>query len=102
MEEAQRATVITVLGGYYSRDSLVSLRLNVPARPAERRRKCRIRMALGCEATASLLHIWEDLRVVDERLREAGFRDVEVSIVPNDPIHFHTKVFGCVNGTWPS
>lgn len=100
-DEASTATAITILGGYYNQEALVSLCLKVPPRPAEHRRTCRIRIVVGLEAMSLLPRVWTDLRQVDKRLRGKGFQDIEVKIVPRDPVHFHTKVFGFIHKTHP-
>lgn len=97
-EAASGATEITILGGYYNNDSMVALCKNVPR---GQRRECRVRIAIGLEATALIARTWTDMRYVEDKLRRAGFRDVMVSVVTRSPVHFHTKLFRILRTTQP-
>jgi hypothetical protein len=95
---ASGATEITVLGGYYNADALVTLCRNVPR---ARRRGCLVRIAVGLEATALIPRTWEDMRSVDNKLHALGFRNITVAVVTKSPVHFHTKLFGFLHTTHP-
>lgn len=95
---ASRATEITVLGGYYNADALVALCCNVPSK---RRGKCKVRIAVGVEAMALIVRLWEDMTAVASQLRNCGFGNVTVSIVNLSAVHFHTKLFRFLHTTQP-
>lgn len=97
-EAASAATEISILGGFYNAGALVYLCEQVPKR---RRRGCRVRIAVGLEAAALIPQTWEDMRGVDRRLRDMGFRDVTVAVVSSSPVHFHTKLFRILRATRP-
>jgi hypothetical protein len=99
--DAEAATAIRILGGYYNKDALVSLCLKVPARPRPRRRDCSIRILVGGDGFGPLARTWAELQEVGETLRYEGFDDVEISLVPRAPVHFHTKLYGFLHGTQP-
>ncbi|MFZ3481670.1 hypothetical protein [Sphingomonas sp. 3-13AW] len=98
-DAAADATEITVLGGYYQREWLVGLFRNLPAR---RRRACKVRIAVGSDATVTLPQIFRDMQDVRERLHRLGYRDIEVAVVGRSPVHFHTKLFRFLRTTRPS
>jgi hypothetical protein len=97
-DAASGATEISILGGYYNVDALVDLCTQVPR---GQRRDCRVRIAVGLEATALIPRTWQDMRSLDQRLRKAGFREVKVAVVANSPVHFHTKLFRILRTTRP-
>jgi hypothetical protein len=97
-EAAAGATEITILGGYYNPDRMVALCKRVPR---AYRRYCRVRIAIGLEATALIPRTWTDMRGVKATLRRAGFHDVLVSVVTSSPVHFHTKLFRILRTTQP-
>jgi hypothetical protein len=96
---AKDATEITILGGYYQAEWLVRLFRNLPAR---RRRACKVRIAVGSDATVSLPRIFNDMQDVRSELRKLGYRDIEVAVVGRSPVHFHTKLFRFLRTTRPS
>src|ERR1700731_3146897 len=69
-EAARSATEITILAGYYKADALVALCHNVPR---VQRRRCKIRIAIGLDATALIPRTWEEMRSVDRNLHTLGF-----------------------------
>lgn len=87
---ASDATEITILGGYYDRVWLLELLRELPR---ARRRDCRVRIAVGSDATITLPKVWEHMREVQKELRRIGYRSIEISIVGRSPVHFHTKLF---------
>ena len=97
-QSAQRATEITVLGGYYNVDALVVLCRQVRR---ESRARCRVRIAVGLAATTLIPQTWEDMRVLRRRLLRAGFQDTTIAVVMNSPVHFHTKLFRILRGRQP-
>lgn len=97
-ENARHATEITILGGYYSRDSLAELCKTVAK---ARRKSCKIRIAVGLDAVGTVTRVWDDMRKLRKRLRKYGFKDVCVAIVPPQPVHFHTKLYRFVHTTRP-
>ncbi|MCJ2143448.1 hypothetical protein [Methylobacterium sp. E-066] len=97
-EAAIGATEITILGGYYNPDRMVALCKRVPR---AHRRYCRVRIAIGLEATALIPRTWTDMRGVRATLRRAGFHDVSVAVVTSSPVHFHTKLFRILRTTQP-
>lgn len=97
-EAASGATEITILGGYYNTASMVALCKRVPR---GQRRECRVRVAVGLEATALIARTWTDMRGVEAKLRRAGFHNVLVSVVTRSPVHFHTKLFRILKTTRP-
>ncbi|MCJ2009576.1 hypothetical protein [Methylobacterium sp. J-092] len=97
-EAAAGATEISILGGYYNTDRMIALCKRVPR---AYRRDCRVRIAIGLEATALIPRTWTDMRGVEGKLRQAGFRDILVSVVTSSPVHFHTKLFRILRTTQP-
>ena len=97
-QDAEGATEISILGGYYAVDALVEVCRQVP-RAA--RRNCTVRIAVGLEATALIPRTWADMREVEQKLRRGGFKDVTVSVIANSPVHFHTKLFRILRKTRP-
>lgn len=97
-EAASGATEISLLGGYYNVNAIVELCKQVPR---TQRRDCRVRVAVGLEATALIPRTWEDMRGLRQNLRKAGFRDVKVAVVSKSPVHFHTKLFRILRTTHP-
>lgn len=95
---AVSATEITILGGFYSVDAIISLCKQV-TRP--RRRACKVRIAVGIEATSAIPATWADMRLLQDKLLKGGFRDVVVAVVKSSPVHFHTKLFRFLNTTRP-
>lgn len=98
-EAAVGATEISILGGYYNVDALVGVCKRV--RRADRGR-CRVRIAVGLEATALIPRTWSDMRSLSQQLRDARFRDVTVAVVARAPVHFHTKLFRILRTTRPT
>ncbi|MET3439037.1 hypothetical protein [Sphingomonas sp. 1185] len=96
---ATDATEITILGGYYQAEWLVQLFRNLPAR---RRRACKVRIAVGSDATVSLPRTFREMQDVRSELRRLGYRDIEVAVVGRSPVHFHTKLFRFLRTTRPS
>jgi hypothetical protein len=97
-EAASGATEISVLGGFYSVKGLVELCRQVPRAD---RKDCLVRIAVGLEATALIPRTWDDMRDLGRQLRKLGFRDATVAVVPNAPVHFHTKLFRILRRTRP-
>lgn len=95
---AASATEITILGGFYSVGPLVSLCREVKK---SKRKTCRIRIAVGLEASAMIPQTWDDMRQLRRDLLDSGFRDVTVAIVDRAPVHFHTKLFRFLHTTRP-
>jgi hypothetical protein len=95
---AASATEITILGGFYSVDPIISLCKRV-RRP--RRSACKVRIAVGLEATSAIPATWADMRRLRDKLLKGGFRDVVVAVVKSSPVHFHTKLFRFLNTTRP-
>ena len=95
---AAGATEISILAGYYRAAALVDVCRQVPR---GQRRACRVRIAVGLEATALIPRTWEDMRAVQARLRELGVREVTVAVVMNAPVHFHTKLVRILRTTRP-
>ena len=56
---ASDATEITILGGYYDHVWLLDLFRKLPR---ARRRDCRVRIAVGSDATITLPKVWEHMR----------------------------------------
>ncbi len=97
-QDAEGATEISILGGYYSVEALVEVCSQVPRAV---RRNCTVRIAVGLEATALIPRTWADMRDVEQKLRRGGFKDVTVAVVTNSPVHFHTKLFRILRTTRP-
>jgi hypothetical protein len=97
-QNASGATRITVLGGYYNADALVALCSNVPKKE---RANCKVRIAVGLEATSLFVRLRDELTSVESRLRGCGFREVTVAIASLPSVHFHTKLFYFLHGTYP-
>lgn len=97
-QDAQGATEISILGGYYAVEALIEVCRQVPRSV---RRDCTVRIAVGLEATALIPRTWADMRDVAQKLRRRGFRDVTVGVVMNSPVHFHTKLFRILRTTRP-
>ncbi|MBS1004499.1 hypothetical protein [Acetobacter thailandicus] len=95
---AASATEITILGGFYSVGPLVSLCCKVKK---SKRKTCRIKIAVGLEASAMIPRTWEDMRQLRRDLLNSGFLDVTVAIVDRAPVHFHTKLFRFLHTTRP-
>lgn len=95
---ASDATEITILGGYYDRVWLLDLLRKLPR---ARRRDCRVRIAVGSDATITLPKVWEHMREVQKELRRIGYRSIEIAIVGRSPVHFHTKLFRFLRTTRP-
>lgn len=95
---AASATEITILGGFYSVDPLIALCKQVRR---SRRSGCKVRIAVGIEATAAIPATWADMRRLRDKLLKGGFRDVVVAVVKSSPVHFHTKLFRFLNTTRP-
>jgi len=95
---ASDATEITILGGYYDRLWLLDLLRELPR---ARRRDCRVRIAVGSDATITLPKVWEHMREVQNELRRIGYRSIQVAIVGRSPVHFHTKLFRFLRTTHP-
>jgi hypothetical protein len=95
---ASDATDITILGGYYDRLWLLDLLRELPR---ARRRDCRVRIAVGSDATITLPKVWEHMREVQKELRRIGYRSIEIAIVGRSPVHFHTKLFRFLRTTHP-
>jgi len=95
---ASDATEITILGGYYDRLWLLRLLRGLPR---TRRRACRVRIAVGSDATIMLPRVWEDMREVRAELRRIGYRSIEIVIIGRSPVHFHTKLFRFLRTTRP-
>lgn len=89
-EAAEASTAITILGGYYNSDWLISLCRHVPKK---KRAKCDIRVAVGLDAVALLPQTWSDMRYVNTKLVKLGFQKVTLAVVTSTPVHFHTKLF---------
>lgn len=98
-EAAGDATEITVLGGYYDAKWIARLLSNLPRR---RRSLCRIRIAVGSDATVTLPRVWEEMRVLRAELVRLGYRAPVVAIMGRSPVHFHTKLFRFLRTTRPS
>jgi hypothetical protein len=99
--EASTATAITILGGYYNRDALLKLCLNVPATPQKLRKACCVRIAVGLEGSSTLAGVWSELREIRDELRSEGFQHVNLGVISRDKAHFHTKLFGFVQDGIP-
>ncbi|MBY0613391.1 MAG: hypothetical protein K2P80_14525 [Beijerinckiaceae bacterium] len=95
---ASDATQITILGGYYDRLWLLDLLRELPR---ARRRDCKVRIAVGSDATITLPKVWEHMREVQRELRRIGYRSLEIAIVGRSPVHFHTKLFRFLRTTHP-
>ena len=95
---ASDATEITILGGYYDRVWILDLLRELPR---ARRRDCRVRIAVGSDATITLPKVWEHMREVQKELRRIGYRSIEIAIVGRSPVHFHTKLFRFLRTTHP-
>jgi hypothetical protein len=95
---AASATEITILGGFYSVEPILSLCKQVKR---AKRKSCRIRIAVGLEATSAIPSTWTDMRGLRKKLLKSGFRDVVVAVVGSSPVHFHTKLFRFLNTTRP-
>lgn len=95
---ALSATEITILGGFYSVDPVIALCKKVRR---ARRSGCKVRIAVGIEATSLIPATWADMRRLREKLLNSGFRDVIVAVVRSSPVHFHTKLFRFLNTTRP-
>lgn len=95
---ASDATEITILGGYYDRVWILDLLRELPR---ARRRDCRVRIAVGSDATITLPKVWEHMREVQRELRRIGYRSIEIAIVGRSPVHFHTKLFRFLRTTHP-
>ncbi|MDX0722663.1 hypothetical protein GOD64_28285 [Sinorhizobium medicae] len=83
---AEKATAIDILGGYYSLDRTFQLLKKVPR---AKRSSCKIRLAIGLDASAKIKQHWTDMRSLEQKLRESGFRDVTLSIVTGAPSFSH-------------
>jgi len=97
-EAASSATEITILGGFYSVDPLISLCRKVPKKM---RKTCRVRIAVGLDATSAIPKTWTDMRRLKAALKELKFVDPIVAIVDSKPVHFHTKLFRFLHTTHP-
>ena len=95
---AASATEITILGGFYSVEPIISLCKQVKR---ARRSTCKIRIAVGLEATLAIPATWADMRRLHDQLLKSGFRDVVVAVVKSSPVHFHTKLYRFLNTTRP-
>lgn len=95
---AATATEITILGGFYSVEPIISLCKQVRR---ARRSACKVRIAVGLEATIAIPATWADMRRLRDKLLQSGFRDVVVAVVRSSPVHFHTKLFRFLNTTRP-
>lgn len=95
---AASATEITILGGFYSVEPIISLCKHVRR---ARRSACKVRVAVGLEATLAIPATWADMRRLRDNLLKSGFRDVVVAVVRSSPVHFHTKLFRFLNTTRP-
>lgn len=97
-EAAETATEVTILGGFYSRDGLYEICESVKPRY---RKRCRVRIAVGLDAAASIPRIWKDMRALEQQLLELKFKSVHVAIFDSGPAHFHTKLYRFVHTTHP-
>lgn len=97
--EAERATKITVLAGYFNPDYVLRLLGHVPERPATRRRTCRVRIGIGIDPGLPFMGEWFRLRELKSAIGKAGFKDVEVFAIRDGSVHFHTKVYCFVRRT---
>lgn len=97
-DAAGAATEITILGGFYSPGALVALCRKVKK---SKRKTCRIRIAVGLEASSLIPRTWHDMRQLRKELLDSGFRDIVVAIVDRTPVHFHTKLFRFLHTTRP-
>lgn len=97
-DAAREATEVTILGGYYNAAWLLTLFRNL-RRP--HRRRCRVRIAVGIDATVTLPRVWEEMRKIRADLLSMGYCDVKISIVCRAPVHFHTKLFRFLHKTHP-
>ena len=97
---AEKATDIVVLGGFVSTSRLLGLFEAVRTRT--RRRTCRVRIVIGLDEPALLPRLWTDLQTLDGKLRQLGFRDVEVRVLRGTPVHFHTKLYRIRRGNQPT
>lgn len=95
---AASATEITILGGFYSVEPIISLCKQVRR---ARRSTCKVRIAVGVEATIAIPATWADMRRLRDKLLKSGFRDVVVAVVRSSPVHFHTKLFRFLATTRP-
>ncbi|CVI23686.1 hypothetical protein AGR1A_pAt10033 [Agrobacterium fabacearum CFBP 5771] len=85
----QKATAIEILGGYFSVSRTFEIFRSVPKK---RRAACRIRLAVGIDANAKIIQHWNDMRLLEQHLRKAGFRNITLAIVSGRR-HFHSKLF---------
>ena len=97
-EEAERATAITILGGYFTRNYLLGLLRNVPH---HRRQAMTVQIAIGIEPARSTVMQWAELRQLREDLQSDGFEHAVVKAVQNSR-HFHTKLYYFLRATQPS
>ena len=79
---ASDATEITILGGYYDRLWLLDLLRQLPR---ARRQDCRVRIAVGSDATITLPKVWEHMREVQKELRRIGYRSIEIAMSLAEP-----------------
>jgi len=95
---AAAATEITILGGFYSVEPIITLCKQVK-RP--KRGACKVKIAVGLEATFAIPATWADMQRLRNKLIKSGFRDVVVAVVRSSPVHFHTKLFRFLKTTQP-
>lgn len=95
---ASSANEITILGGFYSVDPVIALCKRVRR---SKRKACKVRIAIGIEATSAIPATWADMRRLRDKLLKGGFRDVVVAVVKSSPVHFHTKLFRFLKTTRP-